>query len=107
MMQLYVLSFLAGLLAANGVPHFVMGIAGRTYRTPFGLPSSGVVNVFWGWLNFVLAVVSLHFAHPWSHLYRASALFALAVLLMAMLLAYSTTHAHQNIMTHKDNERRV
>ena len=62
MWQLYVFSFLAGLLAANGVPHFIKGGLGQKHQTPFGKPSSAVVNVYWGWFNFVVAAIILHMA---------------------------------------------
>lgn len=88
MFTLYLYSFLAGLLAANGVPNFVKGITGAQHQTPFGQPSSAIVNVAWGWANFVVAAVLLHFAHPWAHLYRASGLFAIGALLMGLFLAY-------------------
>lgn len=93
MIQLYVCSFIAGLFAANGVPHFIKGITGRQHQTPFGKPSSAVVNVLWGWVNFAIAAALLHFSHPWPHLYRASGLFAIGLLLMALMLAY-TWSAH-------------
>lgn len=97
MAALYIYSFLAGLVVANGVPHFIKGITGQQHQTPFGRPSSAVVNVIWGWFNFAVAAILLHFAHPWPHLYRASGLFAIAALLMAILLAQTwTTHPEHN-----------
>jgi hypothetical protein len=88
MAALYIYSFLAGLFAANGVPHFVKGITGQSFQTPFGRQSSALVNVTWGWSNFVVAGVLLHFAHPRAHEYRAASLFMLAFLIMALLLAH-------------------
>ncbi len=35
---IYLLQFVAGLLLANGVPHFVQGISGRWFPTPFASP---------------------------------------------------------------------
>jgi hypothetical protein len=60
----YVAHFFAGAFAANGVPHFVQGICGNRFQTPFASPpgvgeSSAVVNVAWGWINFVIAGVLL------------------------------------------------
>lgn len=89
MAGLYIYSFLAGLFAANGVPHFIKGITGREHQTPFGRPSSAIVNVVWGWVNLAVAVILLHFAHPRAHEYRAATLFAFGVLIMALLLAYT------------------
>lgn len=87
MVKLYILSFLAGLVAAYGVPHFVKGVTGEKFPTPFGRQSSAIVNAAWGWFSLAAAILLLHFSHPWKHLYRASTLFAIAALLMAVLLA--------------------
>ena len=52
--------FLGGALLANAVPHFVSGVMGRPFQTPFAKPpgrglSSSTVNVLWGFANFVAA----------------------------------------------------
>ena len=51
-----------GALLANAVPHFVSGMMGRPFQTPFAKPpgkglSSSTVNVLWGLANFVIAYV--------------------------------------------------
>lgn len=46
-------SFFAGVLLVNGVPHFVQGICGHRHMTPFKADSSAVVNVLWGFVNFL------------------------------------------------------
>ncbi len=56
---IFLLQFAAGLFLANGVPHFVQGISGRWFQTPFASPpgvgeSSPVVNVLWGSLNLAV-----------------------------------------------------
>jgi hypothetical protein len=48
-----------GFFMANAVPHFVSGIMGRPFQTPFAKPpgeglSSSTVNVLWGFLNAVV-----------------------------------------------------
>lgn len=48
--------FLAGILLVNGVPHFVQGISGNRFQSPFAKPpgvgeSSPLVNVLWGSFN--------------------------------------------------------
>ncbi len=55
--------FGAGFLA-NAVPHFVGGIMGEPFQTPFAKPpgkglSSSTVNVLWGFANFVFAYLLL------------------------------------------------
>lgn len=51
--------FFAGAFLSNGVPHFVNGISGRRFPTPFASPpgvglSSATLNVAWGFANFVI-----------------------------------------------------
>ena len=48
--------FFGGVLLGNAVPHFVSGVMGRPFQTPFAKPpgeglSSSVVNVCWGMFN--------------------------------------------------------
>jgi len=86
--MLYLLSFLCGVLAVNGVPHFVKGICGEKHMTPFGRPSSAMINVAWGWLNLLVAALCAHFAHPHLHILRAASLFLLGALLVGVGLAH-------------------
>lgn len=57
---LYDLSyFFGGAFLANGIPHFVSGMMGRPFQSPFAKPSgeglsSSTVNVLWGFANFVI-----------------------------------------------------
>ncbi|MGH6992116.1 MAG: hypothetical protein ACRED8_00975, partial [Caulobacteraceae bacterium] len=49
---------------ANAVPHFVSGVMGRPFQSPFAKPpgkglSSATVNVLWGFANLVLAYLLL------------------------------------------------
>jgi hypothetical protein len=58
---LHEISYLfGGAFLANAVPHFVSGVMGRPFRSPFAKPpgiglSSPTVNVLWGFANFVIA----------------------------------------------------
>jgi hypothetical protein len=52
--------FFGGVFLANAVPHFVSGMMGRPFQSPFAKPpgqglSSSTVNVLWGFANFVIA----------------------------------------------------
>lgn len=54
--------FFGGAFLANAVPHFVSGMMGRPFQSPFAKPpgeglSSSTVNVLWGFTNFVVAYV--------------------------------------------------
>lgn len=49
-----------GVFFANAVPHFVSGVMGRPFQSPFAKPSgvglsSSMVNVLWGFANLVVA----------------------------------------------------
>jgi hypothetical protein len=55
----YVAAFFAGVFLANFVPHFVNGISGDPFPTPFAKPpgkglSSPTVNVLWALANLLL-----------------------------------------------------
>ena len=57
--------FGAGLFLANGVPHFVNGISGNRFQSPFASPpgvgeSPPLVNVIWGASNFIIGYLLLH-----------------------------------------------
>ncbi len=59
--RLHDISYLfGGAFLANAVPHFVSGVMGRPFQSPFAKPpgqglSSSTVNVLWGFANFVVA----------------------------------------------------
>ena len=60
----YIACFFAGLFLANTVPHFVKGVCGDRFPTPFAKPpgkglSSPLVNVLWSLLNLIIAYVLL------------------------------------------------
>jgi hypothetical protein len=90
----YLLDFLGGLLLANGVPHFVQGISGNPFPTPFAKPpgvgdSSPVTNVLWGLGNLAVGGLLLtffwHFRHPLS---LGSFAVDAGVVLMSVMLAW-------------------
>ncbi len=55
----YLAHFFGGVFLANGIPHFVSGVCGKPFRTPFVRMSAGgnspTTNVVWGWLNLLVA----------------------------------------------------
>lgn len=51
--------FFGGAFLANAVPHFVSGMMGHPFQSPFAKPSgkglsSSTVNVLWGFFNLVV-----------------------------------------------------
>ena len=65
----YLGCFVGGAFVANGVPHFVQGMCGNKFQSPFASPpgigeTSALVNVIWGWFNFLVGGVLLYFSSP-------------------------------------------
>lgn len=55
----YLAYFFGGAFLVNAVPHFVSGVCGRPFPSPFASPpgrgmSSAVVNVLWGFFNLAI-----------------------------------------------------
>jgi|SRR5579871_49072 len=54
--------FFGGAVLTNAIPHFVSGVMGRPFQSPFARPpgeglSSSTVNVLWGFLNLAISYV--------------------------------------------------
>ncbi len=85
--------FFGGIFAANAIPHFVSGMMGRSFQTPFATPpgkglSSATVNVIWGFFNMVVAYFLL--GHIGDFQPRATShilAVGLGILLISVLLA--------------------
>ena len=62
----YIAAFFAGIFFANAVPHFVNGISGNSFPTPFADPpgkglSSPLTNVLWALLNLLIGYFLFRF----------------------------------------------
>ncbi|MGA3303153.1 MAG: hypothetical protein ABSC72_07670 [Methylovirgula sp.] len=56
--------FFGGAVLANAVPHFVSGLMGRPFQSPFAKPpgqglSSSTINALWGFFNLAVAYALL------------------------------------------------
>jgi hypothetical protein len=60
MSWLFALSyFFGGAFVTNAIPHFVSGVMGRPFQSPFAKPpgeglSSSTINVLWGFFNLAI-----------------------------------------------------
>ncbi len=88
----YIAHFIAAAIMTNGIPHFVSGVCGRSFRTPFvrmtGKPvSPPVVNVVWGWVNFLIAFLifanigPLYIGTPGDTIFVAAGMLVMGVIL--------------------------
>ena len=96
----YVAHFFAGIFLANCVPHFVQGISGRKFQSPFASPpgvgeSSATVNVVWGFVNFVVAFLLLAGFGPFKFEISLDALaVGLVMIVISIILAGHFSHLH-------------
>ena len=89
----YLAYFLAGFFLVNGVPHFLHGISGERFQSPFASPpgrgeSSPVVNVIWGLINFFFGWALIWGVGDFAFgLTRATFMVGLGALVTAVFLA--------------------
>lgn len=67
MLLTYIACFFGGVFLTNVVPHFVNGVTGRAFQSPFAKPpgkglSSSTANVVWAAINAVIAYLLLSVA---------------------------------------------
>lgn len=89
----FIAYFFGGAFLVNAVPHFINGVSGRSFPSPFASPpgrgqSSPVVNVLWGTVNAVVGYFLVCRVGEF-HIRSIGDVLALGVggLLMALMLA--------------------
>jgi len=87
-----VAAFFAGAFLANVVPHFVAGVSGRTFPTPFAHPpgkghSSPTVNVLWSLVNLVAGYVLLRAGRVSPHNSTALLLCLAGIAALSLMLS--------------------
>jgi hypothetical protein len=92
----YIACFFAGMFLANAVPHFVHGISGDRFPTPFAKPpgkglSSSTVNVVWALFNLVVGYVLLRAGKVLSGDVAAIAIFFAGIAAISILGSVSFT----------------
>jgi hypothetical protein len=92
--------FFGGAFLANSVPHFVSGMMGRPFQSPFAKPpgeglSSSTVNVLWGFFNIVVGYVLVYRVGDFSLKDTADvAAFGAGAFLIALLSARQFGRLH-------------
>jgi len=90
----YIAAFFAGAFIANTVPHFIHGVSGDKFPTPFANPpgkglSSPMVNVAWSLLNLVVGVLLYRVSKISRTNIAAIIIFFIGVAVMSFMLAMS------------------
>jgi len=87
----YASYFFGGVFLGNAIPHFVSGVMGRAFASPFAKPpgkgvSSAPVNVAWGAVNIVAGYVlvfrvgTFDLRDTWDAVAFGAGFFSIAVL---------------------------
>lgn len=89
----YLSYFFGGAFVANAIPHYVSGMMGRSFQSPFATPpgkglSSAMVNVLWGAFNFAVAYLLICRVGDFDlHVTADASAAGLGALLMAIMAA--------------------
>lgn len=88
----YIACFFAGAFIANFVPHFIMGVCGMQFTSPFADPpgkgmSPAWLNVLWGFFNLIIGYLLFRAGKVYERKFWQLFLFFAGVLLMALNLS--------------------
>jgi hypothetical protein len=97
---LYVAVFFAGAFLANTVPHFVQGVSGNKFPTPFSKPpgkglSSSTVNVAWALFNLLVGYALLKVGHVNTGSRLSLVIFFIGFTAMSIQLSIGFQHKHK------------
>jgi hypothetical protein len=95
----YVAAFFAGMFLANFVPHFVKGVCGDRFPTPFANPpgkglSSPLVNVLWALLNLAVGYILFRLGQVSSGSYSILAVFFVGIAAISIMLSVNFAKKH-------------
>ena len=95
----YIACFFAGMFLANVVPHFVHGISGNKFPTPFANPpgrglSSATVNVAWSLVNLVAGFLLFRLGKISSGNNLALVVFFAGIAVISIMASVSFTKKH-------------
>lgn len=95
----FVAGFFAGAFLANFVPHFVKGVCGDRFPTPFSHPpgkglSSPVVNTLWALANLLVGFFLLRTGKVSIASMASLAVFFAGVVLMSVQLSLHFVHKY-------------
>lgn len=88
----YIIGFFAGMFLANAVPHFVNGISGNPFPTPFSNPpgqglSAPVVNVIWGLFNMLVGYLLFRYSKISNQNKLSLVIFFLGIITISVMLS--------------------
>src|ERR1017187_6245554 len=89
----YIACFFAGMFLANVVPHFIHGVSGDAFPTPFSNPpgkglSSPTVNVYWGLFNLLVGYILFRVGKVSNQRVWSLVVFFIGVIVISVMLSY-------------------
>ncbi len=95
----YVACFFAGMFLTNVVPHFVQGVSGEAFPTPFAKPpgkglSSPTVNVVWALVNLIVGYVLFRVGEVSSGDHIALVVFFAGIAAISIMLSVNFAKKH-------------
>jgi hypothetical protein len=95
----YIAAFFAGAFLANAVPHFVYGICGDRFPSPFSKPpgkglSSPMVNTVWGLFNVVVGYLLFRAGRIWDGSDLTLVVFFAGIVAMSVMLSGNFAEKH-------------
>ena len=93
----YFSGFWAGMFLANFVPHFIKGIAGDAFPTPFAKPpgkglSSPLVNVLWALFNLAAGYLLFRFGKVSADDSLSIIIFFIGIICISIMGAMNFVH---------------
>ena len=92
----YIAAFFAGAFLCNAVPHFVNGVSGNAFPTPFSNPpgrglSPASINVVWGLFNLLIGYILYKVSKISSEEKIGIVIFSIGITLMGIVLSITFT----------------
>ncbi len=89
----YVFAFLGGVFFVNVLPHYIHGVTGQSFPTPFANPpgkglSTPFLNVIWAVINFLIGFSILYF----TKVIQRNKMIWIAVFTGGLLMSFYLAH---------------
>ena len=89
----YIACFFAGMFLANAVPHFIHGISGDPFPTPFSNPpgkglSPAPINMYWALLNLLIGYILLRVGKVSTQKTWSMIILFIGIIVTGVILSY-------------------
>jgi hypothetical protein len=96
----YLAAFFAGAFLSNAVPHFIKGVSGDKFPTPFSKPpgkglSSAVTNVIWALFNIIVGYLLYKISKVSPGNMMSLIIFFAGFTAMSLMLGNNFQHKHK------------